>query len=117
MRTDLSGLKFIIVAGANLAAEDLSQSLQRRGASVVTAPDCSAAFEAIEQSRPDFAVLDWGMDCDVVAAELNAMDIAHLYLGTPVKRDREAVRNHFSAAFAEAMLCMVNDDESVVLPT
>ena len=117
MRTDLSGLKLIIVAGANLAAEDLSQSLQRRGASVVTAPDCSAAFEAIEQSRPDFAVLDWGMECDVVAAELNAMDIPHLYLGTPVKRDRETVRNHFSAAFADAMLSMVNDEEFAVLPT
>ena len=117
MRTDLSGLKFIVVAGADLAANDLAESLQRRGANVVIAPDCPAAFEAIEQNRPDFAVLDWGIDCDAVATELNAADIPHIYVGTPVRRDRETVRNHFSSAFAEAMLSMVNNDESSVVST
>ena len=118
MRTDLSGLKFIIVAGAELAADDLSESLERRGANVIIAPDCAAAFEAIEQQRPDFAVLDWGMsDCDAVAGELNGLDIPHIYLGTPIKRERDTVRHHFSAAFADTMLTLVNDDESSVLPT
>jgi hypothetical protein len=91
--------------------------LARRGAEVVIAPDCAAAFEAMEQTRPDFAVLDWGMDCDAVAAELDSLDIPHLYVGTPAKRDRDTVRNHFSAAFADAMLTMVNNDESSVFPT
>ncbi|MDO9384511.1 MAG: hypothetical protein Q7T86_16800 [Hyphomicrobiaceae bacterium] len=117
MRTDLSGLKFIIVAGTDLASNDLSESLARRGAQVVIAPDCAAAFEAMEQTRPDFAVLDWSLDCDAVAAELNSLDIPHLYVGTPAKRDRDTVRNHFSAAFADAMLTMVNNDESSVFPT
>jgi DNA-binding response OmpR family regulator len=79
MRIDLSGLKFIIVAGAELAAEDLSDSLERRGATVVVAPDCGAAFAAIAQQRPDFAVLDWGMsDCEAVARHLNGLDIPHI---------------------------------------
>ena len=118
MRTDLCELKFIIVAGAELAAEDLSDSLERRGAKVIIALDCAAAFEAIEQQRPDFAVLDWGMsDCEAVAGELNGLDIPHIYLGTPIKRERDTVRHHFSAAFAETMLTLVNDDESSVLPT
>ena len=113
MRTDLSGLKFIIVAGAEFAANDLLESLERRGAKVVIAPDCAAAFEAIEKDRPHFAVIDWGMkECDAVAAELNALDIPHIYLGTPIKRSRQTVRSHFSAAFAEMMLTMVNNDES-----
>ena len=118
MRTDLSGLKFIIVAGSELAANDLSESLERRGAKVVIAPNCAGAFEAIAQDRPDFAVLDWCMsDCEAVAGELNAQDIPHIYLGTPIKRERDTVRRHFSAAFADTMLTLVNDDESSVLAT
>ena len=64
MRIDLSGLKFIIVVGAELAAEDLSDSLERRGAKVVIAPDCAAAIRSDQAATTRLAVLDWGMsDC------------------------------------------------------
>lgn len=118
MRTDLSGLTFIIVAGEELASGDLADSLIRRGARAVIAQDCAGAFEAIEHGKPDFAILDWAMDdCDAVAAELNALDVPHLYIGSPQKREREPVRSHVSSAFADAMLTILNDDEAAIVPT
>ena len=115
MRIDLSGLKFVIVAGPNLAAADLAESIERRGGKAVTAPNCAAAFEALEQNKPDFAVLDFHLsDCDAVAAELNSLAIPHIYLGTPLKRERASIRSHFSTAFADAMVMLVNNDETYV---
>ena len=84
-------------------------------------PDCAAAFEAIEQQRPDFA----GRQIGVLAiAMLSPVSLtawtSHRYsiLGTPIKRERDTVRHHFSAAFsADTMLTLLNDDELSNLPT
>lgn len=112
MRTDLTNLEFIIVAGANLAASELKQSLERRGAGVRVAFDCAAAFEAIEQRRPSFAVLDVAhSDCDAVASELAALDVPYVYVGTPSNIDRETVRTHMSMALADTMLAIAVRDE------
>ena len=115
MGNQFSGLKIIIVAGNDLATKELSESLSGRGARVVIAPDGAAAFEVIEHHPPDFAILDWRSDCDAVTSVLNTLGIPYLYLGTPMKRDRDIVRRHLSAAFADALLTMVNNNANRAL--
>ena len=115
MGNHFSGLKIIIVAGSELATKELSESLSGRGARVLIAPDGSAAFDVIEHHPPDFAILDWRSDCDAVTSVLDSLGIPYLYLGTPMKRDRDIVRRHLSAAFADALLTMVNNNANRAL--
>lgn len=113
MRTDLTGLKFVI-AGANIASTDIQHGLERRNASVRIACDCAAAFEAVDQDRPHFAIIDWGhADCDAVISELTALDIPYIYVGGPSARDRDTVRATVSANLAEVMLWMTNEAEEL----
>ena len=116
MRQDLKGLDILIVAGGQLSTIDLADSLEKRGAHAIIAPNCPAAFEALRRGRPDAAVLDFGLGeaCTNLCIELNVLDVPRLYVGAPQKGTHHSVRTLTASSVADAILMLVQEfDEPI----